>query len=619
MPCVARQRKCMYVNNSDDTYIKLDPLSSSDSLQQDVGSDLDYQRTHTNSESLYAVEDSVETLFSETNTAHTLHDQHGVHNSDHTASTRPDKMIEQLTDGLMRLTLHQDGSRFKPENVTPWSNYGDFVRWSPEPALLRSYSTVIEMPSRQTQELLIDVFFNRCRHVFPIWSRRMFYDQLSVKSSLITPLMLNIMYAHASKHVDNPEFRSQPDNPKTQGDVFYNRARKLIDDFLDTPRLSTVIALLYMVSYGGSHNQGKTEVSRSWMYSGMAVRMCLDLGLNTGNYSSQLSQFDIELRKRVLWACYVMDKLESCIRERPWMLGRNDISLDMPASLPEDSRQEKVVLEGFARLCDLMIILERVIHFFTYEISRRDPWTADKEKCVFQFLKDIHQWSDALPEHLCWTPALETGKQELLFLAVSANLNLFYYILELSLLLCCHPHDNHLHLERRRLLASTITNIVSFMIQNQRLVYSTTLTVFAGVFAAFNHVTNFKYPDTQAAGGSKAQFRVCLRNVRMIVERFPMCDMNNLTHLLDVALQPQAFDTYKLSPTMDMYSNESHETFMYEDRCQSVFPNPMPATQPIKQPASTTMELEETVEPADYTFGLISMSDEWSQSLGYLQ
>ncbi|KAI8334032.1 hypothetical protein BC941DRAFT_482897, partial [Chlamydoabsidia padenii] len=111
-----------------------------------------------------------------------------------------------------------------------------------------------------------------------------FYDQLEIKGPLITPLLLNIMYAHAAKHTSHS---SKP---------FYTRARQLVDDFIDTPRISTVMALLYLAAFDDG-----TWSSRCWMYSGMAVRMALDLGLYKANYySNEMSQFDVELRKRVL-------------------------------------------------------------------------------------------------------------------------------------------------------------------------------------------------------------------------------------------------------------------------------------------------------------------------------
>ncbi|KAI9253399.1 fungal-specific transcription factor domain-containing protein [Phascolomyces articulosus] len=638
MQCKARRRKCMYLKNSDETYIKLDPLTDngvSDSFFQDIAERAQEQQqrqqrlaaaaasssssavaggssnsgngngTSTTAslveEKIFMADDKNDHLFSggspppiqqqqqstsnsngNTNSLlnnanggsngilhhHHHHHHHtngiersttpgassvssngnnGTSGNNNRANTRPDKMIEQLTDGLVRLTLHHDAPHLDDDTVTPWRNYGDFVRWSPEPNLPHYYTAPIDMPSRPIQEHLIHVFFSQCHPILPTLSRSMFFDQLNVKGPLITPLLLNIMYAHAAKHVQDTSI---------QGHVFYNRARRLVDDFLDVPRVSTVIALLYMASY---HNEEQTDTrirsSRAWMYSGMAVRMCLELGLHTTNYSSQMSQFDIELRKRVLWTCFVMDKLESCLTERPWMLRAKDIALEFPTPLPEDDVQERSVLEGFGQLCRLMILMERVIHFFAYDIKNRthhtmNPstntttssannssgllWTMNEENQTLQLLDELAQWRDNLPDTLHWTPHHNNVPQS----SIVANLHLVFYDLELSLVMCCRYQDERLHRERRRTLANTITHIVSLTIQHPHLMYTFGLTAFSAIFAALTHAADFEHPMIPIADDAKMQFRKTLEDVRAIVEHVPARDMHNFARLVDLTLQP---------------------------------------------------------------------------------
>jgi hypothetical protein len=709
----------MYLKNPDETYIRLDPVgeqsndgvsSISDAYLQDIGEHVhlkQQQQSSSNPRSLndnkiFAL-DKPDNLFA-SNSQHQHNDGSNTTSSSRTQSspqpaTRPDKMIEQLTDGLVRLTLHHDTSKLGNENVTPWRTYGEFVRWTPEPHLPEFYTAPIDMPSRPTQEHLIGVFFDECYHILPTLSRSMFYDQLKVKGPLVTPLLLNIIYAHAAKRVNNPSFRSERNNPSTQGDLFYNRARRLVDDFLDVPRISTVIALLYMALYDCDHipQSGATRVrsSRAWMYSGMAIRMCFELGLHTANYSSQMSQCDIELRKRVLWTCFVMDKLESCTMERPWMLKSKDIALDFPTPLPEDSLQERLVLEGFNQLCRLMILMEKVIHFFTYDMKNLSLWTINEENQVLQYLDAINQWREMLPNELQWTtPANNPGIQRYIpavpSSAVVANLHLVCYNLELSLIMCCRYQDEHLHRERRRTLANTITHIVSLTVQHQHLMYTFALSTFSGVFAALTHAVDFDNIRIDVSEGAKIQFRKSLEDVRLIVERIPMRDLRNFARLVDLTLQPNgnnsninmgnvpppyasAFSAISdlchkdnndsLTP-IDLYGQQQQQqqrTDVLDNRSGygSVSPergnspfhsNPMISGQfafdvTYQQQASTTSSpsgsvsaaavaaaaaavgavgtpsstnpSNKSIEPADYTFELISVTDEWARSLIY--
>ncbi|CEP16014.1 hypothetical protein [Parasitella parasitica] len=723
--CKARRRKCMYLKNPDETYIRLDPVNEStssssylskvdntstttaaisESYFQDIGDRIQSKQQHLNgtnspsqndSNKIFA-QDRSDNLFA----SHAPESPSSISTqSTSQPATRPDKMIEQLTDGLVRLTLHHDASKLGTENVTPWRSYGEFVRWTPEPLLPSYYTAPIDMPSRPTQEHLISVFFDECHHILPALSRSMFYDQLKIKGPLVTPLLLNIIYAHAAKRINNPAFRSEQNNPSTQGDLFYNRARRLIDDFLDIPRISTVIALLYMALYDCDHiPQCGTRIrsSRAWMYSGMAIRMCFELGLHTANYSSQMSQCDIELRKRVLWTCFVMDKLESCTMERPWMLKSKDIALDFPTPLPEDSLQERLVLEGFNQLCRLMILTEKVIHFFTYDMKNLSLWTISEENQILQYLDAIHQWRDMLPSELQWTtPANNSGIQRFMpavpSSAVVANLHLVCYDLELSLIMCCRYQDEHLHRERRRTLANTITQIVSLTVQHPHLMYTFAVSTFSGIFAALTHAVDFDNQHLDVSEGAKLQFRKSLEDVRLIVERIPMRDLRDFARLVDLTLQP---NTQMMSNAMAVPANAYASAFSaISDLCQqkdngsnsngmepnasvysqqrdvienngrgygsaspeirrSPFPNnPMISGQfafdaCYQQQASSTSSpsgsvsaaavaaaaaavgavgtpsaqsgvINKSIEPADYTFELISVTDEWARSLIY--
>jgi hypothetical protein len=73
------------------------------------------------------------------------------------------------------------------------------------------------------------------------------------------------MYAVASRICSDERVRTTPDQPATAGDVFFERARILLDFEYDDFKVSTVQSLLLM----SSHQNGALKSIRGWIYSGM--------------------------------------------------------------------------------------------------------------------------------------------------------------------------------------------------------------------------------------------------------------------------------------------------------------------------------------------------------------
>ncbi|KAI7851584.1 fungal-specific transcription factor domain-containing protein, partial [Circinella umbellata] len=255
--------------------------------------------------------------------------------------SRTSNTLASLGEGLRKVSLYDKHTGKTFVDAEP---YGSFIKWIVEPPLPSRYSGSIEMPSRESQMEMLELFFRENYEVLPIIPQRYFFKQLRCKGPIITPLLLNAIYAQTSRYLDTSKY---PDLPKPE--VFFHRAKRLLDDFLDGPRISTVVALCYMSLYEPSpstHRSG-SPFCRSWIYSGMAYRMCLELGLhNQTNISKDLTREEIELRKRVFWSCYCLDKVQSGGWERPWMISKKFALVDIPVGLPDDDADEKLIIEN---------------------------------------------------------------------------------------------------------------------------------------------------------------------------------------------------------------------------------------------------------------------------------
>jgi hypothetical protein len=94
----------------------------------------------------------------------------------------------------------------------------------------------------------------------------------------------------------------------------------------------------------------------AWLYSGMAFRIAIDLGIHLpseklGGYVRKFSAEDIEIRKRLFWSCYTWDKAISLY------LGR------MPAFTPAMESNSPVFSKSFEPYPDF---LDVHVYFVNY-------------------------------------------------------------------------------------------------------------------------------------------------------------------------------------------------------------------------------------------------------------
>ena len=135
---------------------------------------------------------------------------------------------------------------------------------SPPPPSLTAVDP-FEMPPKDLSDHLLDLYFNNFYSLLPILHKQSFMQALSRNEA--PPLLLNAIYAVASRVSSDVRVRADPSKPETAGDVFFERARLLLDLEWDSFKLYTIQSLLLM----SSHQNGALKTTRGWLYSGMVT------------------------------------------------------------------------------------------------------------------------------------------------------------------------------------------------------------------------------------------------------------------------------------------------------------------------------------------------------------
>ncbi|KAL0085797.1 Zn(2)-C6 fungal-specific transcription factor [Phycomyces blakesleeanus] len=371
---------------------------------------------------------------------------------------------------------------------------------------------------------LINLYFRHFYAILPIIPKREFYNQLESQGQLITSCLLYSMYAHGARF--SHDSTVDPED-------YYDQACRMLDQILDRPHISTIISLCLLSLFEPSRQGKKGDPGcRSWIYSGMAYRMSLDLRLHKRTYSHG----EDELRKRVFWACYCLDKLQSIHRSQPWSLLAKDIEIDVPMLQPGDDADEHEIIQGFVAYIQLMKIGERALDPNITETSILQ--THENEQKALLFDNELLHWLRALPLHLQWTPfpshanAVPTQPPPD---SMVAHLHLVYNMIELAVLAPCGSTATVVQ-QRCTAVATNITQLTCSMAEQTHTILSNAFAAHAIMAAIRVHLPNCGQNNQSFARHARVMFQRSTRNLRHLLSHIIIPEIESFTISLQQTL-----------------------------------------------------------------------------------
>ncbi|KAG0222135.1 hypothetical protein BGX31_009322, partial [Mortierella sp. GBA43] len=219
-------------------------------------------------------------------------------------------------------------------------------------------------PPRLARELIV-VYLSKINRFMPLVPT-VFLDEYDAGVPQ-SPFLLLAIFAIASKYSSDPRCRSDPLRAQTAGEGYCKAACRLVDEFLDCPRLSTVQGLFLL----GKHleeTKNQAMNTKSFIYIGMAIRMAMAMGLNRNcsGWGLEGSTQQGEYRNRTWWYLYVYDRMQGACYGRPFLIHDQDCGADKPKPDPlaRNPDQDKVNVEHFVHLVHLSTLLGRVVNTF---------------------------------------------------------------------------------------------------------------------------------------------------------------------------------------------------------------------------------------------------------------
>ncbi|RMJ06464.1 hypothetical protein CDV36_013943 [Fusarium kuroshium] len=262
---------------------------------------------------------------------------------------------------------------------------------------------------------LLSLHWNRQHHSFLITYRPAFMRDMACNGPYFSKLLLNAIYFGSSKFSPRLQVRKDPSDVRTAGWKYRERVRELLGGSLDRSHITTIQALLVMTN---SLFALGDERSAAWLYAGLAFRMLIDLGLHVDLTNSHpFSDEDLEIRRRVFWGAFVVDKIQSLYQGRPVTLKEADAMVpikfldtyeelefwkpfaystpttgDYPGS-PAYS------ISTFTSLCKLSIAMSDILScIYTERTSDQSP--AELSNMLDKLQLKLKEWQTSLPDYL---------------------------------------------------------------------------------------------------------------------------------------------------------------------------------------------------------------------------
>lgn len=261
------------------------------------------------------------------------------------------------------------------------------------------------MPSNEEASKAFQDFFKHVHPYVPVLCRSYFYHQWQQDRNSISPLLLEAVFACAGQVSDDP----------AEGSQWLALANRQEENFADTPRLSTIQALLLLLK-AREKAPKKGYFYRSWVTVRKIVGMAKDLELH--------EHFDIHQSGGQCESSHV----ECLMKTRVWQMamivelmvggpqGRSDYSVDIDtvdiSPTPPNSNMddyERTVSRQFAYYVRNVRNIRGITETYHKLKRKNKDWAKDPKFLAYN--EDFRKWPGEVPSDLNVVVPLGPSKQ----------------------------------------------------------------------------------------------------------------------------------------------------------------------------------------------------------------
>ncbi|KAH8658488.1 C6 transcription factor [Xylariales sp. PMI_506] len=195
------------------------------------------------------------------------------------------------------------------------------------------------------------------------------------------------------KSVDHSSHHSPTDEDGI-GITLYKLAVKLIPDVLAIATQESVQAFLLL----GIYTLPLDTSGLSYTYLGVAIKIAIQNGMHRRYSGDTLDDHALEVRKRLWWTVYTLEKRICILHGRPLSISSSDIDVTLPTDLPHFKPSN---FENFRAIIMLTPYLEAVASTIIRLRNSSRSQQTDRLDELVRFSDSLKEWWACLPSDGC--------------------------------------------------------------------------------------------------------------------------------------------------------------------------------------------------------------------------
>ncbi|KAI0448154.1 fungal-specific transcription factor domain-containing protein [Xylaria telfairii] len=265
-----------------------------------------------------------------------------------------------------------------------------------------------EPPVDEHGTALLNAYLNQPQTRYPFLDEREIWDLHARRMSLYaTPVQqltkperfglfkLYMVYAIGAMLIQLTER-----NTATPPENYYMTALQHLFTARESKTTQNVEAMLLLVLY-----HVRSSSYGIWYMIGLAMRTSIDLGLHTKRHEGTLDSYTIQMRRRLFWSVYSLERTIAICLGRPLSIPDRQIDVDLPLD-PEDATWDEVVpipttspiRKRSLSMAIWLFKMRRIESRIQFSIYRADKPLSALTSKMNQLYQDLESWKTSLVE-----------------------------------------------------------------------------------------------------------------------------------------------------------------------------------------------------------------------------